>query len=128
MNVVMVMKKNGFTTLELLMVVVVFSIIYFIGVSSITNIFSYNKEDVAYEEKLNLIKKQATTYAIMNEGFFEEKNIVYIYVKDLVEANYLATNEEGIVKDPRHINKNLNNLKIKIIKENDEIKANIVKL
>ena len=75
-----------------------------------------------------MIEKQAVEYAKQDKTFFDKKNTVYLYVEDLVQANYLSSDTEGDVIDPRNSTKSLNNLKIKLIKEKKSIKASIVQL
>lgn len=125
---VIVMNKKGFTTVELLITIAIFSIIYFIGVYNVSHAFSYSPHEEEYQAKIHLIEKQAVEYAKQDKKFFEKKNTVYIYVEDLVKANYLAGDKEGDIMDPRNSTKSLNNLKIKLIKEKKEIKASIVQL
>ncbi len=120
--------KNGYTVVELLVVIAVFSVFYFWGVINTSHAFSYDKNQIAYEENINLIETMAKEYATYNEDLFEEKNTIYIYVDDLIENNYLKASSDGQIKDPRNINESLNHLKIKITKEDNAIIAKIVKL
>ncbi len=125
---VIVVDKKGFSTVELLITIAVFSVIYFIGVYNVSYAFSYTPTEAEYEAKVHLIEKQAVEYARVEDSLFEKKNTVYIYVEDLVTANLLVGDKEGDIKDPRNTTKSLNNLKIKIIKEDKNIKASIVEL
>ena len=122
------MNKKGFTTAELLITIAIFTVIYFIGVYNVSHAFSYSPQEEEYKAKIHLIEKQAIEYAKQDETFFDKKNTIYIYVEDLVKANYLASDKEGNIIDPRNSTKSLNNLKIKLIKEKKNIKASIVQL
>ncbi len=122
------MNKKGFTTVELLITIAIFTVIYFIGVYNVSHAFSYSPQEEEYKAKIHLIEKQAVEYAKQDKTFFDKKNTVYLYVEDLVQANYLSSDKEGDVIDPRNSTKSLNNLKIKLIKEKKSIKASIVQL
>ena len=125
---VMVMNKKRFTTVESLITIAIFTVIYFIGVYNVSHAFSYSPQEEEYKAKIHLIEKQAVEYAKQDKTFFDKKNTVYLYVEDLVQANYLSSDKEGDVIDPRNSTKSLNNLKIKLIKEKKSIKASIVQL
>lgn len=122
------MNKSGYTVIELLIVICIFSVIYLFGVVKTSHAFNYDPHLVEYEEKINLIEKIAEVYANKNENLFEEKKVVYIYVSDLIEKEYLKANQDGDIKDPRNVTKTLNDLKIKLAKEKDDVKVSIVKL
>ena len=47
-------------------------------------------------------------------------------VEDLAYANAIISNSEGVVKDPRDENKTLNDLKVKIISDNDKVTAKVL--
>ena len=66
------------------------------------------------EEVKYLIEIQAEDYALANTSLFEETNTTYISVDDLIEAGYLAGNEEGLLTDPTDTSKNLNDKKVKL--------------
>ena len=125
---VIIKNKKGFTTVELLITIAIFTVIYFIGVYNVSHAFSYSPQEEEYKAKIHLIEKQAVEYAKQDKTFFDKKNTVYLYVEDLVQANYLSSDKEGDVIDPRNSTKSLNNLKIKLIKEKKSIKASIVQL
>ncbi len=120
------MKSNFFSKIELLIVIVVFTVIYFIGVSNVTYAFSTDVEEFEYNNKINIIEKQSELYAINNTELFGEGDTIYIYVNDLIENNYIKTDEDGKIKDPLNPGKNLNELKIKIEKNQENYKVSIV--
>lgn len=118
------MNKRGSTIKEILIVIAVFSIIYFAGVIGISFSFS-NVKDNEYENVINLIEKQAFNYASENkDSLFENDNVVKIYVKDLLKNGYLIGNENGDLVDPRDINKTLNDLAIEIT-NGDKIEVSV---
>ncbi len=122
------MNNKGFTTIELLIVVLVFSLVYFVSVLNVTYAFETDTDEVAYNQVINLIEKQAESYAFDTEGFFAEDDTVYIYVKDLVEFNYFKADENGNVVNPSIPSKYLNDEKIKVEKIGEKIVATIVKI
>ncbi len=127
---VMVIRLNnkGFTTIELLIVVFVFSIVYFVSVLNVTYAFETDNTEVSYDQKITLIEKQAEIYASDTDGFFAEEDTIYLYVKDLIEYGYLKADEDGNVVNPLTPNKFLNDDKIKIEKIGEKIVATFVKI
>ncbi len=122
------MKKNGFSTIEILVVVVVFTIVYFVGVTSVSYAFNTDENKEKYDDIINIIELQAKSYAENTPDLFTEEDTIYVYVKDLIEANYLVADENGKIINPETPNKDLNDLKIKIEKEGEIIKTNLVKI
>ena len=122
------MYKRGFNGIEIFSIVVVFSFIYIIGFSKASNAFEIDIDKFIYDEKIYLIEHQAEIYAEHKEDLFIEENVVYIYVKDLAESNYISTNEEGSVTLPDENESSLDNLKIKIVKNGDSIKASVIEI
>ena len=114
------MNKKGYTTIELLIVIGLFSIAYLVGTINVSHAFSYDENNTAYEAKINLIEHQAKEYAKANsETLFKDANTINIYANDLVKNNYFAGNGNGSILDPRDENKTLNDLKIEITKDGD---------
>lgn len=113
------MKKNGYTIKELIIILSVFTVVYFSGVILVSHCFNYNQENDEYIAKLDLIKTQALLYAKDHTDEFNDNKLI-IYANDLVKSNYLSADESGNVVDPRETTKNLNDLKIEITKNNDE--------
>src|SRR5574344_3032614 len=121
----MKMNKKGYTVVELLIVIAVFTIIYFVGVANVSYAFSDNVK-INYENRLNLIKKQAEVYAKdKSQELFKDNDNITIYAKDLVKNGYFAGNANGDIEDPRDEAKTLNDLKIEITKSGDTYTVNI---
>lgn len=117
------MKKNGYTVIELVVVLVVFSVGYFAATWIISGKVNVNFEEELYEEKISAIEKQASIYAMTDESLFEKDKVAYLTVGDLVEKNAIISNENGKVNDPRNEEKDLNDIKIKLTKDNDKVTA-----
>lgn len=120
------MKKNGYTALEMLVVIIVLGV-FTIGILSATS-YAYQDRSVGYYEEIeHVIEKQAKLYGTTLNNLKEEGNLV-ITLNDLVNAGYyVADDNEGNVIDPRNSKSTLNGLKIKITYENDgNISAKVI--
>lgn len=120
------MKKNGYSVVELVVVLGIFSIFYFSMVGIVSSKIDVKFEEEMFNNKISTIEKQAEIYAKNSEKLFESSNSVYMTVKDLAQLNVIITNKEGVVVDPRNDNNDLNNLKVKITNENNEISAKVL--
>lgn len=120
------MKKNGYTTKELLVVIIVLGL-FTIGILSSTSYAYKDRSEDYYKETVNLIEKQAVLYGKTLTSLKEEGNLV-ITLNDLVENGYyVADDKEGNVVDPRNSKSNLNGLKIKLSYQDDgTIEAEII--
>jgi prepilin-type N-terminal cleavage/methylation domain-containing protein len=123
---VMVMKKNGYTITEMLVVIIVLGI-FTIGLIGFTSYAYKDKSSDYYEEKVLLIEKQAAIYGATLNNLKEEGNLI-ITVKDLVDNGYyVADKDNGDVVDPRNSKATLNGLKIKLTyNEDGTIKADVI--
>lgn len=117
------MKRNGYTVIELVVVLAVFSVGYFAAAWIISGKVNVNFEELLYEEKISAIEKQASIYAMSEESLFEKEKVAYLTVGDLAEKNAIISNENGKVDDPRNDEKNLNDIKIKLTKDDDKVTA-----
>lgn len=121
-------NNKGFTSIEIFLVILVFSSIYIVGMVNVSHAFDTDYDELAYNELINLIEIQAEFYAENNENLFEDSTITYIYVSDLVEYGILSTDENGNVSNPQSPGEYLNNLKIKLINIDNKITASIVEI
>ncbi len=117
------MNKKGYTTVELLVVLTIFSIGYFTATWVISDNFGGNFNEELYEEKISAIEQQASIYAEANDDLFLENKTAYVTINDLVEHNAVISNDKGEVTDPRDSDNNLNDIKIKLTKEDDKVVA-----
>ena len=121
------MQKNGFTKVELLVFLGIFTICYFIIVNKVSYSFTGDTEQELYAVTINSIEKQAVVYGQNEKDLFKDKSSVYITVEDLIKKGYyFADDEEGNVEDPRDTSKNLNDVKIKITNKNNKITAKVL--
>ena len=117
------MKKNGYTIIELVVVLAVFSVGYFAAAIFVSDKISFNFEEELYNEKISSIEKQASIYAMSDESLFTEDDTAYVTVGDLSEKNAIISNKDGKVIDPRNNDNNLNNVKIKLVKKGESVIA-----
>ena len=114
------MKKNGYTVVELAIVLGVFSACYFVATWIISGKLNVNYEEEMYKERIASIELGAFYYAKSSENLFKEENTVYVTVEDLAKNNVVRSN------DPRDEESSMNNIKVKITNENDEITAKVL--
>lgn len=120
------MRKNGYTVVELLVVIAVFGVIYFIAANKVSYAFDYNYEEELYKQTLSSIEKGARIYGENNLKLFEEEKDIYVTVEDLAKEGFILNNTEASVSDPRDEKKTLNDLKVKITYENDGVSAKVL--
>lgn len=120
------MNKNGYTTIELLVVIGVLGIFTIVILASTS--YAYKDRSVIYYDQIvSMAEKQAVMYGNTLANLKEEGTLV-ITLGDLVDNGYyVADGEDGKVKDPRNSKDSLNGMKIKLIyKENGNIKAEVI--
>lgn len=120
------MNKKGYTGIELLIVIGVIGVIFFVGANQVSSTFDidYNKE--LYDQTIETIEKTAEVYAEVNKELFSESTDIYLTVGELVEKNTALASSEGVVSDPRDNNKNLNDLKVKLSLTDDNVTAKVL--
>lgn len=104
------MKKNGYTLVELLVLIGVLGVVVFVVISQTSYAFKDNTEEL-YENQRVLIERQAREYAKTLETIKEDKEAI-VMVSELIEKEYLIA-EDGEYKDVRTGEK-LNDMKIKV--------------
>lgn len=112
------MKKNGYTTIELLVIIGVLGIFTIVILASTS--YAYKDRSVIYFDQIvDVVEKQASLYGNTLSNLKEEGSLV-ITLDDLVEKGYyVADDTEGNVIDPRNSKDTLNGLKIKLVYEED---------
>ena len=86
------MKKNGFTMVELIAVIVIMTLILLIVFPSINSTIK-NSEEKKKQETLNNIYMAAENYLLANYDNYNIDNIgdtTYIYITDLINNNYMS--------------------------------------
>lgn len=118
--------KRGYSIVELVIVLGVFSVFYFGASWVISGELNVNYEDELYEQKLAYIVSQTKVYATYNDELFKEDDIVYKSIGELAQLNAIHKNTETDVYDPRDKEKTLNNIKVKIEKKDDKIEVKVL--
>ena len=114
-------KSNGYTTLDIIIIVVLLSISALILIPRISLAFNDEREDI-YQEQTTLYLKQAKKYGEDNvEKLKENENSIVMSVEELIEAKYIGSD---IFDDGN----NVKNLKIQITynEEDDTIKVEYI--
>ncbi len=83
------MNKKGFTLVELLVVIVIIAVLSVIIIPSIINI-NKNINSRLLSEKIENIESSAILYANNNEEIFNGTDVVYLYIYELVDSNYMT--------------------------------------
>lgn len=118
------MNSRGYTGKELLMVIVIMGILTIAIIGSTSNAYKDKTGDY-YKEMEHAIEKQAVLYGNTLSTLKEEGHLM-ITLEDVIEAGYFVADEEGNVVDPRNSKNTLNGIKIKLIYENDKVKAEVI--
>lgn len=113
------MKKNGYTIVELLIVLAVFGLAYFMIANKVSYAFKVDYNSEIYNQTITSIEKNAKIYAENNLDLFKEGKDVYLTVADLAQKNLVFHDNNGVVSDPRENGKTLNDLKVKLTLESD---------
>ena len=120
-----IMKRNGYSAAEMLVVVVILGILTMVVLGSTSNAFKDNSNEI-YEERVYLIEHQAVLYAKTLTNLESEGNLV-ITLDDVVNSGYyVADTDDGKVIDPRNSKGTLNGLKIKLNYNGGDIKADVI--
>lgn len=111
----------------LLGVLLVFTIFYFVTANNMSHAFEYDELQEKYNIKINLIKSMAEIYAKKNMDIFDEKNVVYITVQDLIDSHMIdSDNDNGDLKDPTSEVKILNAIKIRLTNKEGKILSKVL--
>lgn len=117
------MKKNGFTLVELLAVLVILSLLFILIAPTVADIISQSKE-TTYNKQVNTILKATYDYSLKNiEILPKENEIKYVTLGELKYEGLIDIN----IKDPKNGEKFKDNLVISInnIKNEDKINKNL---
>lgn len=120
------MNKKGYLAIELIVVLVIFSVGYFALANIISKDIDVNYEEEMYALKIDSIETGAVLYAKINNDIFADDNQVYLTVADLVDASVVISNADGEVIDPRDSEESLNDLKVKVTQDGDEVTAEVL--
>lgn len=120
------MNKKGYAGIEMIIVLALFTVGYFVVANIISYNFDVNYEEDLYDLTISSIEKQAALYGENNTEIFAESNDVYMTIEQLAAANAIISTSEGVVADPRDDSKTLNDIRVKITNNDDEITAEVL--
>ena len=120
------MNKKGYAGIEMIIVLALFTVGYFVVANIISYNFDVNYEEDLYDLTISSIEKQAALYGENNTEIFAESNDVYMTIEQLAAANAIISTSEGVVADPRDDSKILNDIRVKITNDDDEITAEVL--
>ena len=120
------MNKKGYAGIEMIIVLALFTVGYFVVANIISYNFDVNYEEDLYDLTISSIEKQAALYGENNTEIFAENNDVYMTIEQLAAANAIISTSEGVVADPRDDSKTLNDIRVKITNNDDEITAEVL--
>lgn len=118
-------NKNGYTALDLIIVIVVLGVITFFVIGKNSYAFEDHTEEY-YQNKLNLILDQAEKYGETIKEQIQKDGEVIVSVNELVVKKFMGANENGKVEDPRDTNKDLNDRQIILKIEDGKVKGSFV--
>lgn len=118
-------KKNGYTAIDLIIVIVVLGVITLFVIGKNSYAFEDHTEEF-YQNKLDLILQRAEKYGETIKDQIEKDGEVIVSVNELVVKKYMGANEEGKVEDPRDTKKDLNDRQVILKIENDQVKGSFV--
>ena len=119
-------KKNGYTAVDLLIVIVVFGVLTFITISKVSYALSDDKSEL-YKMETQYIEMQAINYGNTKLDELKEKEMT-VTVNHLINENFLeADDESGNIYNPMDKSETLNDKKIKLTydEKNSKIKAKL---
>ena len=119
-------NKKGYSTVELIVVIAVFTVGYFVVANMLSYNFDVNYEEDLYNLKIASIEEQAEVYASAHTELFTESKDIYMTVEELAENNVVVCTSEGVVADPRNSEETLNDLRVKITNDDDKITAQVL--
>lgn len=118
------MKKNLYLYITI-SVLLVFTVVYFVAANKISYAFEYSEKDAQYENIILQIETVSKYYASNNLDLFKDENTIYITVNDLVTSGIFPS-ENGKVNDPRSDVLTLNDVKLRITKNNDTFDVKVL--
>lgn len=119
-------NKKGYTAVELVIVIAVFTVGYFVTANLLSRDFDVDYEQDLYDLKIAAIEEQAAIYGEVHTEIFAEGNDAYMTVEELALENVIISTSEGVVADPRNSEETLNDLRVKITSNDDEVTAEVL--
>lgn len=120
------MKKNGYTVIDMLIVVVVLAVSAVIILPKMSMAFKSDKNEL-YNSTMNLYLNQATLYGNKNKDEIKKSESEVVTINDLIDAGYIGAYADKNLIDIRDNKTVMNDIKIKLIydKDNDNVYAQV---
>lgn len=117
-------NKNGYTIIELMIVIVVVGVFAFVAINKASYAFSDNEVALKEleEQKASVIESAAKRYGEEHLDIFKGSDTTFIRVSDLVDNGYLLSDSEGNVSGDSSIKKTA---KIELILKDDKVSAHL---
>lgn len=121
------MKKNGFTVLDVVIIIAVLSVSALIVLPRVSNALEqYDNKDEVYNEILASYLKCAEIYGNDKKEDIKNGNNTIVSIDDLIKEGYVHNYQEEII-DIRDNTTKMNSIKFKLIynEENDTVYAEV---
>ena len=121
------MKKNGFTVLDVVIIIAVLSVSALIVLPRVSNALEqYDNKDEVYNEILASYLKCAELYGNDKKEDIKNGNNTIVSIDDLIKEGYIHNYQEEII-DIRDNTTKMNSIKFKLIysEENDTVYAEV---
>ena len=86
------MKKNAFTLIELLAIIVILAILALILIPTLKDSIN-DAKNAAYNDQVNIIKESAQTYFINSNFRVDSNTPKVLYLNDIVSSGYINSNK-----------------------------------
>lgn len=86
------MKKNAFTLVELLAILVILAILIIILVPTLKNSIKEAKKS-AFDEQVSVVTKAAETYFVNSNFRVDSSNPKVMYITDIKDSGYIETQD-----------------------------------
>lgn len=107
------MKKNGYTIIELTILLFVMATVTIIFLTKTSYAFKDSSDSVRYVQS-NIIIKQATAYGVKIKKELIKSGSKTILVQTLIDSGYLIPDEDGVIISAEDETKTINSDKIEI--------------
>ena len=113
------MKKNGYTVVDMLIVVAILAVSAIVILPKMSMAFKSDKNEI-YTETMNLYLNQATLYGNKNKDEIKKSQSKVVTINDLIDAGYIGAYANKTLIDVRDNKTVMNDIKIKLIYDNEK--------
>lgn len=121
------LKSKNIILYEIIGLLVLFTIVYFVVVTKVSYAFTYDASEQSYNQKIFLIEKAGKIYGESHLELFEKNDTAYVNVSELVEMGYFTADDEiGNVKNPLSDVKTLNSVKVRLSYQDGKVNTKVL--